>query len=86
LFDDVVSRILEDDSDNLWMSGNRGIFRVSRRELNDFAEGKIDFVTPLSYDAGDGMKSRETNGGSQPAGWRARRAALVSDFERRGRH
>lgn len=40
LFDDTVSQILEDDRGNMSMSGNRGIFRVSRKELNDFAEGR----------------------------------------------
>lgn len=72
LFDDVVSRILEDADGNLWMSGNRGIFRVSGRELNDFAAGRVNFVSSVSYDETDGMTSRETNGGGQPAGWKAR--------------
>jgi signal transduction histidine kinase/streptogramin lyase len=76
LFDDVVSRILEDDAGNFWMSGNRGIFRVRRGELNDFADGKISFVTSISYDASDGMENRETNGGAQPAGWRTRDGRL----------
>jgi signal transduction histidine kinase/ligand-binding sensor domain-containing protein len=76
LFDDVVSRILEDDAGNFWMSGNRGIFRVRRGDLNDFADGRISFVTSISYDASDGMENRETNGGGQPAGWRTRDGRL----------
>ncbi|HVG18267.1 MAG TPA: two-component regulator propeller domain-containing protein, partial [Blastocatellia bacterium] len=70
LFDNIVSRILEDDHDNFWMSGNRGIFRASRRELNDFAEGRLPAVTSISYGVADGMKTNETNGGAQPAGWK----------------
>jgi ligand-binding sensor domain-containing protein/two-component sensor histidine kinase len=76
LFDDVVFQILEDSKKNLWMSCNKGIFRVSRRELDDFAEGKISFIRCVSYGKADGMKSRECNGGLQPAGWRTRDGRL----------
>ena len=76
LFDDVVSRILEDDGGNFWMSGNRSIFRVSRKELNDFAEGKIKAITSISYGVADGMATSECNGGYQPAGWKARDGRL----------
>ncbi|HEX6187369.1 MAG TPA: two-component regulator propeller domain-containing protein [Pyrinomonadaceae bacterium] len=70
LFDNIVSRILEDDQGNFWMSGNRGIYRASRKELNDFADGRLHSVTSISYGVEDGMKINETNGGSQPAGWK----------------
>ncbi|MEW6207002.1 MAG: two-component regulator propeller domain-containing protein, partial [Acidobacteriota bacterium] len=76
LFDDVVSRILEDGHGNFWMTGNRGIYRVSRQQLNDFAEGRIDSITSLSFGVADGMKSQECNGGGQPAGWRTRDGRL----------
>ena len=76
LLDDVVSRILEDENGNLWMSGNRGIFRIRRSELNDFAEGRASSVNSISYGVNDGMASRETNGGGQPAGWKARDGRL----------
>lgn len=71
LFDDVVSRIFEDGDGSLWMSGNRGIFRVRRQDLNDFADKRINFLNAVSYGVTDGMSSRETNGGGQPAGWKA---------------
>ncbi len=76
LFDDVVFRILEDGQENLWMSCNKGVFRVSKRELNDFAEGRVQTITSISYGAADGMKSSECNGGSQPAGWKTRDGRL----------
>jgi signal transduction histidine kinase/CheY-like chemotaxis protein/ligand-binding sensor domain-containing protein len=72
LFDDAIFRILEDEAGNLWMSCNKGIFRVSKRELNDFADGEIRSLESISYGVADGMKSRECNGGFQPAGWRSR--------------
>jgi ligand-binding sensor domain-containing protein/signal transduction histidine kinase/CheY-like chemotaxis protein len=76
LYDDVVSQILEDDRGNFWMSGNRGIFRVRRDELNEFAEGRIKSVTSMAYGTTDGMKSHECNGGGQPAGCKTRDGRL----------
>jgi len=76
LFDNVVSRLMEDDDGNFWMSSNRGIFRTSRKELNDFADGKIESVTSVVYGTGDGMKTDECNGGGQPSGWKTRDGKL----------
>lgn len=70
LFDNIVSSILEDGRGNFWMSGNRGIYRASRKELNDFADGRLPSVTSISYGVEDGMRINETNGGAQPAGWK----------------
>jgi len=69
LFDNVVSSILEDRG-NLWMSCNRGVFRVSRTELNDYADGRRRLVRSIAYGTGDGMRATECNGGGQPAGWK----------------
>ena len=65
LYDDNVFAILEDDAGNLWMSCNVGIFRVSKRELNDYAAGKIKSISCISYGTADGMKTFECNGGYQ---------------------
>ncbi len=76
LFDDVVFHILPDAEGRLWMTCNKGVFHVSLAQLNEFAEGKRDAITCSSYGRADGMKSHECNGGSQPAGWRARNGRL----------
>jgi len=68
LLDDAGFQILEDGSGYLWMSSNKGIFRASKQDLNDFADGKIRRITSTSYGVSDGMKSKECNGGFQPAG------------------
>jgi PAS domain S-box-containing protein len=75
LFDDLVYSILEDDRGYLWMSCNRGIFRVRKAELNDFADGKIKRIHSTSFGVADGMKDAECNGGS-PAGWKGRDGRL----------
>jgi len=78
LFDNVAFQILsdtDDDSGNLWMSCNKGIYRASLRELNDFADGRVRSVTSFGYGVTDGMLSRECNSGS-PAGWKTRDGRL----------
>jgi signal transduction histidine kinase/ligand-binding sensor domain-containing protein len=76
LFDDTVFRILEDGHGNLWMSSNKGISQVSKRQLQEFAEGRTQSIKSRSYGTSDGMKSRECNGGFQPAGWKTRDGRL----------
>lgn len=76
LFDDVIHQILEDDFGRLWMSTNRGIFWVDRRQLLDFAEGKLSRINSTGYTERDGLRNREANGGSQPAGIKSRDGRL----------
>jgi signal transduction histidine kinase/ligand-binding sensor domain-containing protein len=68
---DGAFQILEDEGRNFWISSNRGIYRVSKDELNDFADGKISSVTSTAYGKSDGMLNPECNGGRSPAGVRA---------------
>ncbi len=77
LFDDVVFQILEDDQHSFWMSCNKGIFRVDKKELNDFADGKISAVACMSYGISDGMITSECNGNAQPAGCKTRDGRLL---------
>ncbi len=76
LIDDLIFSILEDNQGYFWISCNKGIFKVSRQELNKFADGKIDKVNPISYGKADGMKSTECNGGSQPSALKDRSGRL----------
>lgn len=64
-----VHRILDDGLGHFWMSSNQGIFRIDRDELLGLsnAEGALYRVT--GFGVPEGMRSRECNGGSQPAGW-----------------
>jgi signal transduction histidine kinase/ligand-binding sensor domain-containing protein len=66
--DNLLLGILEDGAGNLWFSSNQSVFRLRLKELNDFADGKIPFVSPVSYGAAEGMRSTESNGGN-PGGW-----------------
>jgi diguanylate cyclase (GGDEF)-like protein len=72
LFNNGVFQILEDQRDNFWISCNSGIYRVSRRQLNDYAEGKISTIHCVAYGTQEGMISIECNGEHQPAGIKTR--------------
>jgi signal transduction histidine kinase/ligand-binding sensor domain-containing protein len=72
LFNNGVFQTLEDRHGYFWISCNRGIYRVSRQELNDFADGRISKINSVAYGKQDGMLNIECNGGRLPAGIIAR--------------
>jgi signal transduction histidine kinase/ligand-binding sensor domain-containing protein/DNA-binding response OmpR family regulator len=76
--DDSVWSMLPDESGHLWMSSDRGIFRVSRTELLAVARGERPRL-PAGVVLGqsDGMKTIECNGGGWPAGIWTRRGRLM---------
>jgi len=76
LFNDGVFQILEDGRGNFWIGSNRGIYRVSKAELNKFAAGERRTITSVAYGKSDGMLNVECNGGRSPAGIRARDGRL----------
>ncbi len=67
LFSNGVFAIVEDKNGNFWMSSNQGIYRVSKQQLNDFADGKILSYESFGYGKQDGMLNAEGNGGRQPS-------------------
>lgn len=61
LSDNIYSII--DDSEALWLSTSRGICRVPRRQLEDFAAHRIRQLRPANYGVDDGMRSAQTTDG-----------------------
>jgi ligand-binding sensor domain-containing protein/serine/threonine protein kinase len=76
LFDDTVYAILEDEFGYLWVSCNRGIYRVSKSALADLAAGKLETVDVDVFGQDDGMPATECNGGSQPSAWKTHEGRL----------
>ncbi len=70
--DDYGFIILEDGSRNLWISCNKGVFRVHKDDLLAMAAGKNVKIRGHLFDASDGMRNSECNGGRMPAGARGR--------------
>jgi PAS domain S-box-containing protein len=77
LFDDAIFQILDDEHGNLWLSSDRGIFSVAKQQLNAFAEHRIHKISLRSFGVRDGLRSRECNGGIQPAGCRLKGGILA---------
>lgn len=76
LYNNSAFQILEDARGHLWMSCFRGLYSVSKQQLNDFADGRIRAITCAAYGKADGMLSTDCNGGRQPSGIKTRDGKL----------
>jgi len=72
LFDGYPTHALPDDSGNLWISTQNGLYKASISEMDDFAAGRISHVHATVYGTADGMKTAEASWpAAQPGGWKA---------------
>lgn len=71
LAENIVSRILIDENDTLWILGNRGIYTVGRKMLRSFLDGSITRIYCTVFGVADGMEVSEGNGINLPAGWKS---------------
>lgn len=69
--DNVICQILPDGLGHLWFGSHHGIFRISRKALEDFATGEIQSLPVTSFGRSDGLPSLQCSSGYQPAAWRA---------------
>lgn len=61
----TISGIIEDDLGFLWLASTRGIFRVQRQVLNDFADGAVHSIVSSRFVKSDGLASTECSSGGQ---------------------
>jgi len=66
----LIYAMLEDASGNLWLSSDKGIYRVALKDLKAFEDGSSQQIAASVYGTADGMRTREGAGGSHPAAWR----------------
>lgn len=71
-----VYSMLDDDSGNLWLSSDQGIYRVAFKTLRAFEEDPSRQISISLYGTADGMRTREAAGGSHPAAWRTKDGRL----------
>lgn len=64
---DSINMIMADEFGYLWFSSSGGICRMSRKELDDMADGKSQSVTVKTFGVFDGLKSSECTGSSYNA-------------------
>ena len=74
LFDNRIYGILRDDAGSFWMASSKGIFRVSERDIEDFTNHKIHYVTSIPFSTG--QLRFECRSGVQPAACRTRDGRL----------
>jgi signal transduction histidine kinase len=77
LIDDVISQIIPDDADCLWLGCNRGIMRLERRELAALAEKRIPEVHPMVFGHNEGMRREQCSGGHSPTAIKTRDGRLL---------
>ena len=68
--ENVVSAIVEDAYGHFWMTGNRGITRIARADLEAFAAGRRGRLHGHLFAREAGIPNAETTGGMQPAAWK----------------
>ncbi len=59
---------MEDNSGNVWLTTNRGLFQVHMADLYDYLNRKSNSVYYYYYDKTAGFLTNEFNGGCNPAG------------------
>lgn len=71
-----ISAILADDYGRLWFGSERGVFWVSRAELNEGATSRSKPVLCHQYSRSDGLSGIQCSRGVQPASCKARDGKL----------
>jgi ligand-binding sensor domain-containing protein len=67
---ETVYGILDDRAGNLWLSSQRGVYRVSIAGLNGYADKGSGEISVANFGAPDGMRISECSSGGHPAAWR----------------
>lgn len=60
--------IVEDQNGFFWISSNKGLFQVSKKNLLDYSNNKTENIYYHYYDKSNGFATNEFNGGCQPCG------------------
>lgn len=74
--DPSVYQILDDGRERLWFTCGRGVYSVSRADLNAVADRVATRVQPTVYSRADGLRTLELTSSVQPAGMRTRDGRL----------
>ena len=64
----TVHCFMEDSLGYFWLPTNKGLFRVAKKELDNYASGNPENVFYYYFDKSSGFNSNEFNGGCTPCG------------------
>ena len=67
LLSDNIANIA-DDGESLWLSTTRGICRIARRQLWEFADSRRKLLEPVNYGVEDGLRSAQCSPGYPTGG------------------
>jgi PAS domain S-box-containing protein len=78
--DEVVSVILDPGDGDLWMNGNRGVWKLPRRQLEEVLDGSRHLLAPILFASGEGNGGNSSPAGIDPSGrlWFATVDGVVS--------
>ena len=57
--EDGIAQLQDDGAGNLWIGSSRGLFRLRKQQLHDYAEGRTPFLDPVIYGKSDGLTDLE---------------------------
>ena len=66
LSSDFIAEMVEDGAGRLWCGTRDGIFHVAKRDLLDFADGKISSVSAVAFGRSQGLAGISCFGSAQP--------------------
>jgi hypothetical protein len=69
LWSNKIFEIFDPTGTDLWLTSNRGVFRVSKNSLEALDIGQIDAIPCEVFGREPGVGNLECNGGYKPAGW-----------------
>jgi len=70
LTDNYICSLSEDERGNLWMGTNRGVMRISLKEIDYYIQGKIRHLAPALFDEAEGMAGSQCSGEGKPSVWK----------------
>ncbi|MFA5262613.1 MAG: response regulator [Opitutaceae bacterium] len=76
LLTNQIYSVLIDDSNDLWMSSPRGLFRVRGLDFENLDTGRISSLQCRVFTTADGMRSEECLNEYQPSGWKQSNGTL----------
>jgi ligand-binding sensor domain-containing protein/signal transduction histidine kinase len=72
LFSDEIFEVIGDDAGFLWMTCRKGIFRVDRKEFDQFDANIISRINCSVFGREDGLPTVQFNGYAKPSAFKAR--------------
>ena len=76
LHDDYISQIVSDGRGRLWFAGNRGIFSVREKELDELARGQTSRVWSVAYGQNEGLPRLQASHDFWPGALRSKDGRL----------